>query len=252
MRSGKMGRTLGWTAALSAAVLLGFAPTPVHSAQDADPLPEISPPRSASLSTGPSVEDFAHLEVREDELVLTNVSDRPFTAWGVKTVIRSSQGYEAWGSQFTDAYRSPILSSGEKGLLQPGESVSFPKGEKPWLREDHRGPGAGVYYEVGVLTFAGGDAVGDPKLVDRIFQARLEKAHSALEALKVAGAAEQGEAFEVNNLPSGYHRFLRLHTSREAALGAVQAKALDEYFLAVANLRPQDLDELPLPEEVTE
>lgn len=253
MRSGKTRKTLGWTAALSAAVVLGLVPTPVQAAQDADPLPEISPPRSASLSAGPSVEDFAHLEVREDELVLTNISDRPFTAWGVKTVLRSSQGNEASGYTMTDAYRAPIRSSGEEGLLQPGESVSFPKGAKPWLREDHRGPGAGVYYEIGVLTFEGGDAVGDSKLVERIFSDRLKEARSALKAIEVAHAAasaEAGKAVVLDDLPAEYRRYLDIYANQEEALFAVRNEALEEYSLAVDNLRLKDLAELPLPAEV--
>lgn len=223
---------------------------PPPSAMQMEPLPLIPPP-SKSTSKGPSPEDFARLEIRETEFVLTNISDRTINAWVIKIVRRSSQGRESRGAVLTDAYRSANQPIGQERLLHPGESVSIEKGEQPPLGGDYRGPGAGVYYAIGALTFEGGEAVGDPQLVDDIFESRLEWARSALKALELVEVAASAAPKPVvlDELPARFGRYLDLYANRAEALRAIHNEALEEYGIAVANLRPQDVENLPQLEE---
>lgn len=224
----------------------------LHAAQAEEPVPEITPPRSAGLSEGPSPHDFVELEVREAELVLTNTSDRAINAWSVKTVVRSSQGYEAYSTFGVDAYRSPMFPGGQEKLLQPGESITIDKGEEPWIREDHRGPGSGVFYEVGALTFEGGESVGDAEIVDRIFESRLQQAKAALKALQVTSSAKVGESEVLANLPKQYRSNLDFYSSSTQAVRAIYHQAREDYRVAIENLRPEDLDRLSSLEEVVQ
>lgn len=221
----------------------------MYAAQDREPLPEISPPPKA-LSGGPPPNDFVTLEVRETDLVLTNISDRPINAWIVKTVVRSSQGHEAYMEYGKDAYRSSMFPGGEEELLEPGESVTIEKGEAPWIREDLRGPGSGVFYEVGAVTFEGGDAAGDPDVLDTLFTGRVEDARVALRAIQASATATARDAGVLDDLPQEYRSMLQRYASREEALYAIYQEAWEDYKAALANLRPEDLAELPQPEEV--
>lgn len=236
---------------LGSMMLLAAAAPSIAGAQAAAEQAEAqSPARSADLFAPTLPEEFVRLEVRETDVVLTNTSDRPINAWVVKKVVRSSQGYEAYATLGVDAYRAPILPSDED-LFLPGESVTFEKGEEPWLREDHRGPGSGVYFEVGALTFEGAEAVGDPEVVDGIFQRRLDLAKAALAALQATASAQSGAPGALEGLPEAYRPHLDLHTTHDEAVQAIRSEAWEDYSIAVANLRPQDLAELPSAEEVT-
>lgn len=236
---------------LGSMILLAAAAPSIAEAPEAAVQAEArSPVRSADLFEPTLPDEFVQLEVGETEVVLTNTSDRPINAWVVKKVVRSSQGYEAYATLGVDAYRAPILPTDED-LLLPGESVTFEKGEEPWLREDHRGPGSGVYFEVGALTFHGAEAVGDAEVVERIFERRLEWAKAALAALQATESAQSGDPDALEGLPEAYRPQLDLYTTRDEAVEAIRSNAWEDYSIAVANLRPKDLAELPSGEEVT-
>lgn len=247
-------------ASRSCAVIAGFVgfvvsagslPTELQADQAATMVAE-----EDSLAVDPQVkhhtvpEDIVRLEVRENDLLLTNISDRPVNAWVVKQVVRSSRGYEAYTSLGVDVFRSPKFPGGEERLLQPGESVTLEKGEEPWIREDHRGPGSGVFYEVGAVTFDGGEAVGDPEILDRVFERRLDLARSALKAMALTASAESGDFTELEELPPLYRGRLESFENREEAIRVVYDEAWTDYEWTVRNLRPSDLAQLPAREEV--
>jgi hypothetical protein len=236
---------------LSLVIAVGSLPPNLRADQSATGARNDAPPRRAEIVPPSAPDDFVRLDVREDDLLLTNISERPINAWVVKQVVRSSQGYEAYTTLGVDAFRSPKFPGGEERLLQPGESVTLEKGEEPWIREDHRGPGSGVFYEVGAVTFDGGEAVGDPEIVDRIFGRRLDLAKTALKALEVTAAVEAGDTPDLDELPPQYRGRLEFFASREQAVRAIHDEAWADYEWTVRNLRPGDRVQLPSPEEVS-
>lgn len=195
----------------------------------AEELPSPSPPQ-------PSPADFTSLVEHPDTLVLTNTSDRPIIAWMVRTVTRSSQGYEAKSQQGTDAYRAAIFPHGEvQGTLEPGESVTIPK-PRPWLREDHRGPGASVRHYVGLVVFEETEAYGDSDLIENLFERRRAFAREAVEALD----ALERDPDKIREMPM-YRNVFSHFTDRGEALAEIRRRATEDYRLTVSYLRPQDL-----------
>lgn len=173
-----------------------------------------------------------------DKLVMTNTSDRPIVAWMIRTVTRSSKGYEAISESGTDKYRNALFPGGTDEFLQPGESVTI---EKPnvWLREDHRGQGAGTRHYVGMIVFENNEAVGDADLVEQTFERRLDEAREAAAALHALDVAPA----RLRDLPM-YKRILEQYAERDEALEEIRRSARENYRIAVDHLRPQDLEVL--------
>lgn len=249
MRHGQEVLAGGVSAGLLSVLISVCAAAHVHAAQAEELVPEVPPPRSAELSEGPSPEDFVTLEVRESDLVLTNTSDRPIVAWTVRTVVRISEGNEGWSGTGEDRFRYSLLPEGEEGLLRPGESVVLQKGAEPWVREDLKGPDFGVYYDVGALVFENAEWTGVPEVVDRIFETRLELARKALQALEVTESAKAADGMTIEDLPRGYRRNLDSYASLHEAARAIHARAREDYRVAVANLRLEDLAQLNIEEK---
>lgn len=214
-----MRRLLGWTVILALFVVLARSVT-------AEVPPSHRPP---------TPDDYTSLLEHPDTLVLTNTSDRPIIAWMVQTVTRSSQGYEASSGHGTDAYRAGILPPGvDDGILEPGESATLPK-PKPWLREDHRGPGAGVRHYVGAIVFENNEAIGEPKIIERIFERRLAWAREAAAALE----ALDTDIESLREIPAYWRVFADI-PDREKAIAEIRKRAREDYRVALDNLRPQD------------
>jgi hypothetical protein len=238
MQSGRTANTLVLIAALSAA-LLSFEP--LDADQAVVPAPAEDSVRVTNVNDWASWKDFVTLEVGEDELVLTNVSDRPIVAWTVRQVTRITEGNEGYGSITVDAADYPLIPGGYDELLLPGESVTLERPAEPWIRPDLKGPEYLVYYDVGALVFENSDWVGAPKFADRIFEGRLKAAERALVALEVIAAGSEN----LNGLPERYRRRLSEFPSREDALRTIQEEARQSLEVMVSSLRPEDLAKLP-------
>lgn len=248
MKAGRrtVGSLLG-TILLVGAMEVGQANAQTQVAAKPD-LDERSSP-AADLSNPASPEDFVTLEVRETDLVLTNISDRPIVAWMVRQVLRITRDNEGWTGIGEDHFRHSLFPDGDEGLLQPGESIVLDRPEDPWVREDAKGPEFAVYYDVGALVFENAEWVGRPEVADRIFNTRLDVARTALEALEVANAAEAGNVGVLEDLPTRYRGRLDLHPSRVEALRAIRDEAREDYQVALGNLRAEDLARLQLEEK---
>jgi hypothetical protein len=245
MLSGSTARTPGFTAVLALATALGTAPPPLHAAQHAEPAQPQDPGRATDLSASASWGDFVTLEILEDELVLTNVSDRAIVAWTVRQVTRITEGNEGWGAMGEDGFGYALKPDGYDELLLPGESVSLERPPDPWIRPDLKGPEFLVYYDVGALVFENTEWVGVPEVVDRIFAYRLQVAQDALTTIEMIEAGEP----VLDRLPERYQNRLRQFTSRAEGARTILGEARASYENAVANLQPEDLAELPRREE---
>ncbi|HSL84422.1 MAG TPA: hypothetical protein VLF66_16740 [Thermoanaerobaculia bacterium] len=231
----------GFSSILMAAAILSAGPLPLYAAQAAEQAQSVSPDRVADLSATASWEDFVTLEVGEDELVLTNVSDRPIVAWSVRQVTRISEGNEGWGGLRKDSFGYAQEPGGYDDLLLPGESVTLERPPDPWIRPDLKGPEYLVYYDVGALVFENAEWVGVPEVVDRIFDYRLKVARDAVTAIEVLDSTTPA----LERLPEPYQNTLRRFASRADGVRAVLEEARIDYESAVANLRPEDLAKLP-------
>lgn len=193
-------------------------------------------------------EEHARLELRESEIVLTNISDRPIVAWALRTVHCYSLG-ASMGASFSlyrsDKYHYPLDADGFEGLLHPGESVTQPwNPDGDWIRPDRLGSGSGVYHDIGALVFDGTEAVGAPEVIDLIFEDRLENARVALRAQEAVRSGAGG----LHELPSKYRWLLEVHTDLNQGLRAIDGKASQDYSIAVSSLRPEDLRRLETEE----
>jgi hypothetical protein len=227
-------------------MILGLAAAPAG----ADPSEERCRPESERKPCcQPAVGDwreFVELEVRDEELVLTNVSDRPIVAWSVRKVTRITEGNEGWGGLTKDALGYALEPDGYESLFLPGETVTLDRPGEPWIRPDLKGPEYLVYYDVGALVFENAEWVGVPEVVDRIFEYRLEVARDALTALEMIDSANP----DIDRLPKRYQHILRQFASRADGLRAILGEARESYQNAVANLRPEDLASLQLMDDV--
>jgi hypothetical protein len=201
-------------------------------------LPALAASAEPPQARAASPEAYTSLVEHADHLVLTNTSDRPIVAWMVQTRTRSSQGYEATSGSGTDAFRSGLFPAGLEGVLEPGESVEVDK-PKPWLREDHRGPGASVRHYVGAIVFENNEALGEPEVVERIFERRRDLALQAALALDAVDTVPE----KLRDLPS-YARVFSEITDREEALAEIRRRAREDYRVAVDHLRPMDREVL--------
>lgn len=237
----------GRAAAFLTIVVIGLASASVG----ADPSPaRCRPEPEPQPCCQPAVGDwreFVDLEVRDQEFVLTNISDRPIVAWTVRTVVRVTRGNEGWSGNTQDHAGYRLVPAGYEGLLHPGESVSIPRSAgKPWTRPDLKGPEYAVYHDVGALVFENAEWVGVPEVIDHIFDHRLEAARDALTALEVIDSADP----DLDRLPKRYQHTLRHFASRPEGLRAILGDARESYQNAVANLRPEDLACLQRKEDV--
>lgn len=209
------------------------APTWAQDDRAARPVPPLEEPSPRPQSTP---ESFTKLVEHPDTLEIVNISDRPIFAWTVQTVTRSSQGYEAKSGIGVDAIRADLLPTGDNdGVLLPGASVTIEK-PRPWLREDHRGPGSGVRHYVGLVAFEDDQAFGDADLIERLFERRREAARQAAAALD---ALERDPA-KLHELPL-YSNVFDYFSDREQALAEIGRRAREDYQLNLRHLRPQDL-----------
>lgn len=240
MRSIRPREVAAGLAALGTAILFVSATGPVEGAPPEERSPETERRGCCQPAVG-NWQDFVQLEVRDQELVLTNVSDRTIVAWTVRQVTRISRGNEGYGSITVDFADYPLIPDGQEKLLLPGKSVTLERPPDPWIRPDLKGPEYEVYYDVGALVFEEAEWVGVPSFVDRIFEARLEAARSAVTALEVIASGAEG----LEDLPERYRWRLQEAGSRSDALRAIEEEARASLEVAVANLRPQDLDKLP-------
>lgn len=185
---------------------------------------------------GPALESFIELVEHPDTLELTNISDRPIVAWMVCTIARSSQGPEAKTAVGVDAIRDELLPPGTTdATLLPGASVSIER-PKPWLREDHRGPGSGVRHYVGLVAFEDDRAFGDADLIEGLFERRRALAREAAAALD----ALDRDPAKLRDLPM--YRGVFDHISDEQkALAEIRRRARQDYRLTLDHLRPEDL-----------
>lgn len=189
-----------------------------------------------SLHPRPTPESFTKLVEHPDTLELTNISDRPIVAWMVRTVTRSSQGPEAKTATGVDAMRDELLPTGTTdSVLLPGASVTIEK-PKPWLREDHRGPGASVRHYVGLVVFEEDLAFGDAELIERLFERRRMMAQEAAAALD----ALERDPTKLRDLPM-YREVFNHFPDHEKALAEIRRRAREDYQLTLGHLRPQDL-----------
>lgn len=190
--------------------------------------------RSARQLSTP--ESFIKLVEHPDTLELTNISDRPVAAWMVRTVTRSRQGFEARTESGVDAIRDELLPAGAtRGALLPGASVKIEK-VKPWLREDHRGPGSSVRHYVGLVVLEDDQAFGDADLIERLFDRRramVREAAAALDAL-------ERDPRQIRDFPM-YRDVFDHVPDQEEALAEIRRRAREDYQLTVSHLRPQDL-----------
>ena len=245
MRSIRPRRVTAGSAVLVTTILVASATGPVHGNQ---PVERSRPDPGRQPCCEPAVgdwHDFAQLEIREKELVLSNVSDRTIVAWTVRQVTRITEGNEGYSSITVDSADYPLIPNGHERLLLPGESVTLERPVDPWIREDLKGPEYAVYYDVGALVFEDAEWIGVPKFVDRIFEARLEAARRALIALEVIAEGTE----DLKGLPERYRPWLEEAGSRSEALRAIHQAASKSLELAVSNLRPEDLAKLPGLEE---
>lgn len=250
MGIGRQAPTCTTSAALlgAAILLLIAAPANLCAEESGPPVKKPAPLRADDTPGTP--EDYVRLEVREDDLLLTNVSDRPIVAWNVKHVVRNRDGNEGYTSIAQDYFRSPMFPAGYDKLFLPGESMTLEKSGEPWIREDYRDQGWHTFYEVGALVFEAGEAVGDPEIIERFFELRIDTARDALQALRVMARIEDGERGAVDELPETYRRNLDFYPTREESLTAIESSAWNDYRQALAHLRPRDLEGLPTPAEV--
>lgn len=208
------------------------APTWAQDDRAAGPVPpgEHSPhPRSTP-------ESFTKLVEHPDTLEIINVSDRPIFAWMVRTETRSSQGYVARTQTGVDAFRDELLPTGTThSVLLPGASAMI-KRPKPWLREDHRGPGSSVRHYVGLVVFEDDQAFGDADLIERLFERRRSMAREAAEALE----ALEGDPTKLHSLPM-YRDVFNYLPDQDEALAEIRRRAREDYQLTLDHLRPQDL-----------
>lgn len=240
-----------WACARTAALASTLILTAVSGPLLARPAEEPSPP--APERGAPAVgnwQDFVRLEVKDKELVLTNISDRPIVAWMVRTVVHVDEEHEAWSGTGEDHFRYTLSPDGRDRLFLPGASKTIPRGEEPWTREDLKGPEYRVYYDLGALVFEGAEWVGQPKVADRIFQGRLKEARAALAVLEMTAS----DMDEPGDLSERYKRLMQselsVASSREEALKALRQEAWEDYQVAVTNLRPEDVARLELEEVV--
>lgn len=248
MLSGNTARTPGFTAVLAFVTALGAAPPPLHAAQAAEPAQSENPGRPTDLSASASWKDFVTLEVQEDEMVLTNVSDRAIVAWTVRQVIRITEENEGWGGVTKDAFSYAQRPDGHDDLLLPGESVTLQRPPDPWIRPDVKGPEYLVYYDVGALVFENAEWVGVPEVVGKIFDYRLKVARDALVALEELESVTP----DLDRVPETYQRVLQRFATRADGVRAVIEEATGDYETAVANLRPEDLEKLRESGEVVQ
>lgn len=245
MRFSRCAGAAGTTAVLATAMILASASGRVHAAQAEERSRRDSERQPCCQPAVGNWRDFVQLEVRDKELVLTNVSDRPIVAWIVRQVTRIAEGNEGYLYLSNDAFGHSLIPDGYERLLDPGESVTLERPGDPWIRPDLKGPEYLVYYDVGALVFESAEWVGVPRDIDRIFERRLEVAWDALTALDVIGSG--GE--ELDRLPRTYQLRLEQFASRSDGLGALLAEARESYENAIANLRPEDVAKLPRLEE---
>lgn len=181
-------------------------------------------------------ESFIRLTEHPDTLEVTNISHRPIVAWMVRTVTRSSQGYEATTGSGVDAFRDQLLPTGTtRGTLLPGASVSIEK-PRPWLREDHRGPGSSVRHYVGLVVLEDLQAFGDADMIERLFERRRAMARDAAAAID----ALEGDSSKLRDLPL-YRDVFDHIPDREEARAEIGRRARQDYLLTLDHLRPQDL-----------
>lgn len=218
-------------------------------AQETEPRaePTIRPGKVSALG---APDDFGRLELEGNEVVLTNVSERPFVAWTIKYVVRSSQGVEAYSMIQEDYFRSPVFPGGEENFIAPGESVRVEKMGEPWVRDDHRGPGFGLFYEIGALVFAGGEAVGDPEIVERIFERRRDLTQNAMATMALLERGREVDESVLDDLPDIYRNRLNNYSDPAAATRALRERATRDFRNALTHLRPDDLRRLGIDEEV--
>jgi hypothetical protein len=223
----------GWrTGARISTVLALLATAPLFAELPVDRVPAQEP----APTTQPTPATFTRLVEHEDTLELVNVSDRPIVAWMVRTVTRSSQGHEAKTGTGVDAFRDELLPTGTtSGTLPPGQSVTIEK-PRPWLREDHRGPGSGVRHYVGLVAFDDGQVVGDADLIERLFERRRDLAAQAAAALD----ALERDPTKLRDLPM-YSDVLTYFEDEQRAIAEIRRRAQEDYRLTVDHLRPQDL-----------
>lgn len=184
----------------------------------------------------PTPESFIKLVEHPDTLELTNISDRPIVAWMVCTVTRSSQGPEARTATGVDAIRDELLPTGTTdGTLLPGASVTVER-PKPWLREDHRGPGSSVRHYVGLVALEDDQAFGDADLIEGLFERRRAAAREAAAALD----ALERDPTKLRDLPMYRDVFNYFH-DHEKALAEIRRRARQDYQLTLDHLRPEDL-----------
>lgn len=186
-------------------------------------------------------EEYATLEIRGSEIVLTNVSDRPIVAWVLRSVACTKLGVGSVATTSFDHFTYPLYLDGHEDLLYPGESYTQaidPTGG--WIRPDLLGPDSGVYYDIGALVFDGPEAVGAPETIERVFEDRLQVARDALRARTAVRAGAGGLA----ELPASYLGLLDGAPDLSQAFLAIETSALEKYELTLENLRPQDLERL--------
>lgn len=229
--------TPGKTAALATTLIL----TAAVGTLVADPAgePDRSGPERRPCCQPPvgNWQDFVQLEVRDTELILTNVSDRPIVGWMVRTVV-GVEGNQGWGGTGEDRLGYEKHPDGVGRLLLPGESVSIPRAEDTRPLEDRRYP---LHHDVGALLFENAEWVGVPEVVDRMFGTRVRLASDALTTLE---AVASGSA-ELDQLPIRYQKVAEGHANGEDALRAVYAAALEHLETTLLNLRPEDLAKIP-------
>ena len=245
MRPDRPRGVAGRCAAFLTIMILGLATGPVPSAQAEEPSRREPEPQPCCKPAVGNWQDFVQLEVRDTELVLTNISNRAIVAWSVRQVTRITEGNEGYGAVSTDALGYQRKPDGYEDLLHAGESVTLQRPEDPWIRPDLKGPEYAVYYDVGALVFENAEWVGVPEVIDRIFEYRLKIARDALTALELIASGDE----ELDELPESYHRRLRQFVNQADGLRAILGEARESYENAIANLRPEDLATLPRLEE---